>query len=390
MLITVVGCGYVGLSLSTLLSVENEVVCLDIDQNRIDQINKRISPLKDPLIEEYFHSKNLNLSALQADKQEYAKSNLIIICTPTNYDTKTNEFDTQKVESVISDVIGINRKIPIFIKSTVPVGFTEKMRDKYKSKSIYFSPEFLREGKALFDNLNPSRIIVGGNNHEAKNFANLLLNCADKNKNEIPIKFMMSSEAEAVKLFSNSYLAMRISFFNELDSYCEANDLVSHDVIEGIGYDSRIGNFYNNPSFGYGGYCLPKDTQQLLNNYKQVPNKIIQAIVDANTTRKDFIAEQILKKNPRVVGVYRLAMKESSDNFRESAVQGIMKRIKAKGVEVIIYEPFLDAEEFFRSKVINNLKEFFDRSDLIIANRNSPDLNSVQEKVYTRDLFQEN
>ncbi len=390
MKITVVGCGYVGLSLSTLLSQENDVLCVDINQKKIDQINKRICPLKDKLIEEYFNSKTFSLVARQANKQVYANSKLVIICTPTNYDMTTNEFDTNKVENVICDIIKINNKIPIFIKSTVPVGFTEKMRKKYSNQNIYFSPEFLREGKALFDNLNPSRIIVGGRTKEAKHFANLLLNCAKKNQNEIPVKFMKSSEAEAVKLFSNSYLAMRISFFNELDSYCESNDLITKDVIEGIGHDSRIGNFYDNPSFGYGGYCLPKDTQQLLNNYKKVPNKIIQAIVDANTTRKDFIAEQILKKNPKVVGVFRLAMKESSDNFRESAVQGIMKRIKAKGVEVIIYEPFLDADEFFRSKVFKSLQEFISRSDIIIANRNSKDLKSVQEKVYTRDLFNEN
>lgn len=390
MSVTVIGCGYVGLSLATLLSQENKVLCIDIDQKKIDQINSRISPIKDPLIEEYFNSKDLNLTALQVNKQEYINSELVIICTPTNYDTKTNEFDTENVENVICDVLENNNKIPIFIKSTVPVGFTKKMREKYNSQNIYFSPEFLREGKALFDNLNPSRIIVGGNTKEAKNFASLLLNCAKKNKNQIPVKFMESSEAEAVKLFSNSYLAMRVSFFNELDTYCESNSLDTKDVIEGIGHDSRIGNFYNNPSFGYGGYCLPKDTQQLLTNYKKVPNKIIQAIVEANTTRKDFIAEQIIKKNPKVVGVFRLTMKENSDNFRDSAVQGVMKRIKAKGIEVVIYEPSLESDEFFRSKVIKDLQEFIKISDLIIANRNSPELNSVQGKVYTRDLFKKN
>lgn len=390
MTITVIGCGYVGLSLATLLSQKNDVLCYDIDQNKIDQINNRISPIKDPLIEEYFNNKDLNLIADKVNSQGYKNSKLAIICTPTNYDKKTNEFDTKNVENVISDIIEVNNKVPIFIKSTVPVGFTNKMREKYHSHNIYFSPEFLREGNALLDNLMPSRIIVGGNTQEAKNFASLLLNCVQKNKNQVPVKFMESSEAEAVKLFSNSFLAMRVSFFNELDTYCESNILDTKNVIEGVGLDSRIGNYYNNPSFGYGGYCLPKDTQQLLNNYKKVPNKIIQAIVDANTTRKDFIATQIINRNPRVVGVFRLTMKENSDNFRDSAVQGIMKRIKAKGIEVIIYEPSLDSEEFFRSKVINNLSEFVKKSDLIIANRNSNELKFVQEKVYSRDLFQEN
>ncbi len=390
MTITVIGCGYVGLSLATLLSQKNKVLCTDIDQKKIDQINKRISPIKDSLIEEYFNSKDLNLIAHKVNSQDYNNSNLAIICTPTNYDKKTNEFDTTNVENVIRDIIETNNQIPIFIKSTVPVGFTNKMREKYNSQNIYFSPEFLREGNALLDNLMPSRIIVGGNTQEAKNFAKLLLNCVEKNKNQVPVTYMESSEAEAVKLFSNSFLAMRVSFFNELDTYCESNDLDTKNVIEGVGLDSRIGNYYNNPSFGYGGYCLPKDTQQLLNNYKKVPNKIIQAIVDANTTRKDFIASQIINRNPRVVGVFRLTMKENSDNFRDSAVQGIMKRIKAKGIEVIIYEPSLDTDEFYRSKVINNLQEFVKKSDLIIANRNSNELNFVRDKVYTRDLFHEN
>ena len=390
MKITIVGTGYVGLSLATLMAQFHEVVSLDIDDVRIDNINKRISPINDADIIEFFKNKNLSLLATGNKKLAYKDTNLVIVCTPTNYDIETNEFDTSTVESVINDSNIYNSNCPIIIKSTVPVGFTKKINDNLNSKNIVFSPEFLREGKAIYDNLNPSRIIVGDKGKIGQDFSSLLKQVAsDKGKN-VPIELMESSEAEAIKLFSNTYLAMRISYFNELDTYCEIHNLDTANVIRGIGYDPRIGNYYNNPSFGYGGYCLPKDTQQLLKNYDDIPNKLIQAIVDANLTRKDFISEQIFKKNPKTVGIYRLVMKEGSDNIRESAVQGIIKRIRARGIEVIIYEPQLTKDSFMDSAIINDLTIFINKSDLIVANRYSEELDSVKYKIYTRDIFKTN
>ena len=388
--IAIIGCGYVGLSLAVLLSTKFKVKCFDIDDQKIDFINNRVSPIKDDLITKYFKKYNLKLSGLRKSDKVYSSSDLAIVCTPTNYDAKTNEFDTSSVEQTIKEIIKVNKEIPVFIKSTVPVGFTANLRKKYKKNNIFFSPEFLREGKALYDNLYPSRIIVGGETSEAKKFANLLLDCAANKNKSLPVILMDSTEAESVKLFSNTYLAMRVAFFNELDSYCETNNLDSKNVIEGIGHDPRIGNYYNNPSFGYGGYCLPKDTQQLLKNYEKVPNNIIGAIVEANSTRKEFIANQIISKNPKVLGIYRLVMKEGSDNFRESAIQGVMKRAKAKGIPIIIYEPKLDSKEFFGSEVYSNLKKFIDDADLIIANRYSDELKHAGDKIYTRDIFREN
>ena len=390
MKITIVGSGYVGLSLSALLAQYNEVIALDIDDDKIENINNRISTIEDKELEEIFNIKNLNLYATSNKAEAYSKADITIICTPTNYDLISNEFDTSTVENVIKDSLEYNRNCPIFIKSTVPVGYTEKVREKFNTSEIYFSPEFLREGRAVSDNQYPSRIIVGGFSTNTEKFSKLLIEITKSDINKTPIEFMNSTEAEAVKLFANSYLAMRIAFFNELDTYCESNLLNSKKVIKGIGYDNRIGDYYNNPSFGYGGYCLPKDTQQLLRNYENVPNNIIQSIVAANTTRKNYIADQIIKKNPKVVGVFRLVMKEGSENFRESAVQGVMKRIKAKGIKVIIYEPKLKDKLFYGSSVIEGIDSFFDQSDLIIANRSSPDLQKVIKKVYTRDIFQEN
>ncbi len=391
MIIGIIGCGYVGMSLATLLSRNASVLCYDIEQKKIDMINKKRSPIKDKLISEYLLNKELNLSASEDNKKIYSTADMIVICTPTNYNPKNNEFDTSSVENTISEVVKINKSIPIFIKSTVPVGFTIGLRKKFNKDNIFFSPEFLREGFALYDNLNPSRIIVGGYTDEAKNFAQLLLDNVDRKNKNVSVILMESSEAESVKLFSNTYLAMRIAFYNELDSYCEINKLQSNNVIKGIGLDQRIGNYYNNPSFGYGGYCLPKDTQQLLKNYEKVPNNIISAIVEANKTRKDFIANQIIKKNPKMVGIYRLVMKHGSDNYRESAIQGVMKRVKAKGIPVIVYEPTLNDEKmFFGSKVYKELNKFFEDSDIIIANRYSEELKPVDFKVYTRDIFQEN
>ena len=388
MKLTIVGTGYVGLSLATLFSRYHSVIALDIDKEKVKKINDRIAPIEDDELTTMFISKDLDLESTTIIKKAYEGSKIVIICTPTNYDPKTNEFDTSSVESCIKDALSINNKASIFIKSTIPVGFTETMRKKFNTRNIYFSPEFLREGKAIIDNKKPSRIIVGGLSDEAKVFANLLLEISELK--DIPVELMDSSEAEAVKLFANTYLAMRISFFNELDTYCESKQLNTKEVIKGICHDPRIGNFYNNPSFGYGGYCLPKDTQQLLKNYSSVPNNIISATVSANTTRKDYIAEQIIKKNPEVVGVYRLTMKHNSDNFRDSAIQGIMKRIKAKGIEVIIYEPYLLEDAFFNSKVEKNLSQFKSSSDLIVANRFDEELRDVIHKVYTRDLFGEN
>ena len=385
MKITVVGTGYVGVSLATLLSQKHEVIALDIDSNKVEKINKRVSTIDDLELKSLFDQANLNLSATEDRKLAYENCKIAIICTPTNYDVNTNEFDTSTVETCIADALENSDKITIIIKSTIPVGFTEKMRGKFSYENIYFSPEFLREGKSIYDNKNPSRIIVGGFSKEAKEFANLLFEISEKE--DVPLELMRSSEAEAVKLFANTYLAMRISFFNELDTYCETKKLNTKEVIKGIGHDPRIGNHYNNPSFGYGGYCLPKDTKQLLANYNTVPQNIIRAIVDANSTRKDFLADAIIKERPNRVGIYRLVMKAGSDNFRQSAIQGIMKRLKAKGIEVVVYEPELKEADFFNSHVEVDLSAFKNSVDIILANRVVSELKDVSEKIFTRDLF---
>ena len=385
MKIAVAGTGYVGLSLATLLSVKNEVVALDVIPEKVEKINNRISPIQDEYIEKYFKEKNLNLKATLDYKEAFTGAKFIIISTPTNYDSEQNYFDTSSVEDIIKKVISMNIDTTMVVKSTIPVGFIESIKKKYNIDNIMFSPEFLREGKALYDNLYPSRIIVGEKSKRAEEFANLLKeSCL---KEDVVIKYMNSTEAEAVKLFANTYLALRVAYFNELDTYAELKGLNTKDIIDGVCLDPRIGNHYNNPSFGFGGYCLPKDTKQLKVNYKDVPENIISAIVESNRTRKDHIANMIIKRNPKVVGIYRLTMKSGSDNFRASAIQGVMKRIKGKGIEVIVYEPTLKEDNFFNSKVVNDLNEFKKLSDVIIVNRIDDNIKDVENKIYTRDIF---
>ncbi|MCL2426083.1 MAG: nucleotide sugar dehydrogenase [Oscillospiraceae bacterium] len=384
--ITIVGIGYVGLSLAVLLAQEHDVKAFDIDQSKVDAVNNRISPISDAEIEEYMSTKQLNLQATTDGTVAYTDAEFIVIAVPTNYDPTLNYFDTSILDATITDITNINPDATMIIKSTIPVGYTESARKRFNTDNIIFSPEFLREGRALYDNLYPSRIIIGEQSERAELFGKMLLSVALKD--DVPVLYTGSTEAEAVKLFANTFLALRVSFFNELDTYAELRGLDTAQIIEGVCHDPRIGSTYNNPSFGYGGYCLPKDTKQLFANFNDVPSNLIGAIVDANRTRKDHISEQILAMNPNIVGIFRLTMKAGSDNFRQSSIQGVMKRLKAKGVEVVVYEPALDEDHFYRSKVVRDKDEFFATCDVIVANRFSPELEPVRHKVYTRDIFE--